>query len=373
MKKNYQLLLLVLNKGKKMRSVNSKKSEQGFTLMEVMIAMVIFLVVTGAIYGLLRAGNLDRNRSSRRTDTLKNARAALQLIGRDAVNAGLGYTVHGAYVKDDFLSSQLGFRADIDDERDLLTAVISGNSINLSDLQANRTDMIGFATRDVDFSNGLTMSITDSQPSSTNSSVPRLTTADENLVNSQVNDLYVVEANGIRTAVMTTAIPNGGSGEAIEFALSDPLGMNLSLTDTNANRISLLRKCAPPTITTNCMNMPGTMKRFFLVTYKVKQDGTLVRTRYGNVAGNAAAQVQEQPLAYGVEDMQIRYILRDGTSSDDPSMVGGVYTPANLTNVRMIIVVLTVRDDSLDENTRLAHKITLDGTFSTRNLEYDIN
>jgi len=64
--------------------------EKGFSLIELLIAMVIFLLVTGTIYGLLEVGRANRDRSSRRSDILKNARVSISLIGRDALNAGLG-------------------------------------------------------------------------------------------------------------------------------------------------------------------------------------------------------------------------------------------------------------------------------------------
>ena len=53
--------------------------DDGFSLIEVIISMVIFLIVTTAIYGLLQVARVDRNRSSRRADILKNARVAVHL------------------------------------------------------------------------------------------------------------------------------------------------------------------------------------------------------------------------------------------------------------------------------------------------------
>src|SRR3982751_3411506 len=88
--------------------------QSGFSLLELLIAMVIFMIVTGSIYGLLSLGRYDRNRSSRRTDVLKNARVAVHMIGRDVLNAGLGYHRRGAMAPDNFNSSKLGVTADVD-------------------------------------------------------------------------------------------------------------------------------------------------------------------------------------------------------------------------------------------------------------------
>ncbi len=103
-----------------------QKSQLGFSLVEMIVAMVIFLIVTGAVYGLLQAGRIDRNRSSRRADIMKNARAAIYLIGRDALNAGLSFHRNGAIVPDDFISDTLGFPVDADNERHRLTSVMAG-------------------------------------------------------------------------------------------------------------------------------------------------------------------------------------------------------------------------------------------------------
>ena len=48
------------------------------------------MIIVGTIYGLLQIGLIDRNRASRRSDVLKNARAAMHLISRDALNDMMG-------------------------------------------------------------------------------------------------------------------------------------------------------------------------------------------------------------------------------------------------------------------------------------------
>src|SRR3954451_18402563 len=105
------------------------RSERGFSLLELMFALTIFLVVSGSIYGLMQLGMYDRNRSSLRSDVLKNARVAVHLIGRDVLNSGLGYHRRGAVVPDNFNNLELGVPADVDSNRDLLTSVVVGNNL----------------------------------------------------------------------------------------------------------------------------------------------------------------------------------------------------------------------------------------------------
>src|SRR5262245_3075574 len=105
------------------------RSQSGFSLLEMLVAVVIFMIITGAVFGLLQVGRIDGNRANRRSDMLKNARTAMHLIGRDALNAGLSYHQSGAIVPDNFLSTRLGVPTDADSERDTLTSIITGNNL----------------------------------------------------------------------------------------------------------------------------------------------------------------------------------------------------------------------------------------------------
>lgn len=365
-----------------MKKLNSRKNESGFSLIELLVSMVIFLIVTGAIYGLLQVGRLDRNRASRRSDALKNARAALHLVGRDALNSGLSYTRFGASVPDEFLSGKLGFGTDIDTVRDKLTSVIPGNQINASDLQTGKTDMIGFVYRDVDFFRGSPIFLNNATLASASGNSVTVTTV-QNISRAgnpavgtpavlptipNIHDLFLVDGGGTRAIVMATDIPTNNS---IKFAPGDPLAINQALNGSTPQTVSLLRRCTS-TITTNCMVYPNvTLKRIFVVVYKVKSDGTLVRILYGNNTGaNASNQIQEQPIAYGIKDLQIRYTTYTGISSDDPTVVGASINVERRNDIRQVTISLTAQE-GIDEATGKPVYVILDGTFSTRNLEYD--
>jgi len=66
------------------------RSEAGFSLVEVLVAMTITLIISGAIYGLLSSGQGAFRREPELTDRQQNARIALNLIMRDIANAGSG-------------------------------------------------------------------------------------------------------------------------------------------------------------------------------------------------------------------------------------------------------------------------------------------
>lgn len=352
------------------------RRQSGFSLLELLIAMILFLIVTGSIYGLMQLGTYDRNRASRRTDVLKNARVAVELIGRDVLNAGLGYHRRGAVVPDNFNSTQLGIPADVDGNRDMLTSVVVGNNIYTNNLNANtgvRTDSISFAYRDLEFNAGNVIDLLGVSAGG-NPTVPRLTSKTlTGMAAAQPFDLYLVESDTSQVLIMATAV-NGTN--TVDAAPGDPIGVNQALNGVGQNG-SILRQCLS-SADTNCTTYSATMKRVFLVSYKIKPDGTLVRMIYGNNRGGAAgAQIQELPLAYNIEDMQIKYVLDDGTTSDNPSVGpdGIVGTTDDdwqgFNRVRQVQVTIKVQSTEIDEKTRVPETITISSNYATRNMEYD--
>lgn len=365
---------------KKMRQIENslsiRTSQGGFSLLELLVSITIFLIVTGSIYGLLQIGQIDRNRASRRSDMLKNARTAIHLIGRDALNAGMGYHKRGAVVPDNFLSNRLGIPADLNTERDFLTSIVVGNDLFTNNLNADanvRTDLISFSYRDLSFNSGNTISLSGVAAPSGSPHIARLTTGTDQATASRVFDLYLVESDSSQIAVMATGIPNTSR---IDVAPGDPLGLNQAFNQSGTNG-SLLKQCTV-TITENCTTYLASAKKFTWVAYRVKPDGTFVRMIFGNNTGRPIdEQIQEQPLAYGVQNFQLKYIMEDGSTVDDPTVgedgLPGTTDdqPLNSNSIRQIMVTLQVQSSEIDEQTGKPAVVTLNAAFSVRNLEYD--
>ncbi len=62
--------------------------ERGFSLVELMIAVTVTLIVSGAIYGLLASGSNAFRREPEMADRQQNIRIAMDLVTRDVFNAG---------------------------------------------------------------------------------------------------------------------------------------------------------------------------------------------------------------------------------------------------------------------------------------------
>ena len=68
-------------------------SESGFSLVELLVAMTITLMISGAIYGLMTGGQRAFQREPELTDRQQNARLALSLIERDVAKAGAKFAL----------------------------------------------------------------------------------------------------------------------------------------------------------------------------------------------------------------------------------------------------------------------------------------
>ena len=64
------------------------RKDSGFSMVELMIAMTVTLIVSGAIYGLLTSGSTAFRREPEMADRQQNIRMAMDLISRDVFNAG---------------------------------------------------------------------------------------------------------------------------------------------------------------------------------------------------------------------------------------------------------------------------------------------
>jgi type IV pilus assembly protein PilW len=64
--------------------------EAGFSLVEMLVALTITLIISGAMFGLLSGGQSAFRREPELTDRQQNARIAMNLIVKDVANAGIG-------------------------------------------------------------------------------------------------------------------------------------------------------------------------------------------------------------------------------------------------------------------------------------------
>jgi hypothetical protein len=150
----------------------------------------------------------------------------------------------------------------------------------------------------------------------------------------------------------------GTNTDKITFASGDPLGIdNPGATSPVGN-----------------IQVPASVQRVRWVSYFVVPDvgtdagtGVLMRRVHGGSTGWV-----DQPLAFGVENLQIQYVLLGGNVVDVPG-------PGEMDDVRQVRLSVSIRSPDTDPNAprdpvtgqHLPFRTTLTSTFSTRNLVYE--
>lgn len=329
---------------------DSNKAQSGFTIIEVVVSVAIFTIVMGAVYGLLEVARAGRLNTIQRTDVLQNVRVALNTMGRDAINAGVGYPNLGAVIPDDKLSL-IGIAPDADTNADLLTPVYAANNVN--SINGLMTDQVTFLFIDDAFNGGSSIPI--SAIADPTGATTRMTvSAGFNNSAANIGDVFLLTGNnGSAIGTLTGTV----GADTLNFANTDPLGIN------NPAGVSPLDNIVPP----------ASLLRLNWVTYYVGPDdgsgmgtGTLRRMVFGGFDAATGTPVRgtDQPLAFGVEDMQVQYVLRNGDVVDAP-------TTAQMEDIRQVRVSVTVRSPDIDPKTNKPFKSTMTASFSTRNLVYE--
>lgn len=358
---------MTMEKREQFAAVSGRNSERGFSLLELLVSIMLFLIVTGAIFAALQAGRNSRTTVNREVELSKTIRVGMNLLGRDTYNAGYGYPLATTVVlPDNRITALLGIPNDYDSTRDTVPPIIAGNNITLNTLNpvsGTRTDQVTFFFKDSSFNLVGPSGSAVSMPISINAATTTVTGIDEIVPLSgsnsacRVNDLYLVTGNTGATLGVSTGLSGANK---VQFANGDPLNFNQT----------------GPSGPLRGITVPASLQRVKMVTYFVTSDGVLTRREYVNTA--APTPFVDEPLVYGVEDFQIKYVMDDGTLSDNPSAgPDGVPGTADDETVRLMAVrqirfTISARSYELDTSGQ-PYRATLTSTFSTRNLGYDAN
>ena len=348
---------------------NSKPEEvheKGFSLLELLVAMVIFLVVTASVFGLLQVARETRAIVGENSGLNKNVRLALNLLARDTYNAGFGYPLRNTVIlPDNRITTLLGIPSDIDPSRDTVAPIIAGNNLilnNYSPIPNTKTDHITFLFKDNKFNlvGGVSQPLNINAATTTAGGIDEIVPISGSNSVCNINDIYLVTGNTGSTLAVATGL---AGTDRVLFSNGDILGFNQT-GDTG-----MLRSIVTP----------ASMQRVIMVTYFVSSDGTLTRREYANAPpATPLVAFVDEPLVYGVEDFQIEYLMDDGLVLDNPSAgPNGIAgdaddTPTNLAAVRQVRYTVTVRSTQMNKaNQPYRAKQTV--TVSTRNLGYDVN
>ena len=344
------------------------RPEAGFSLIELIVSMTVFLIVTGSIWGVMNIAQRSRAVVNEKVDLGKSSRVGMNLLGRDTYNAGYAYPHRNTVVlPDNRISILLGIPNDFDTTRDTIPPIIAGNGTTLNTytpLPNVRTDQVTFLFKDPTFNLSGPAGSQVSQPLNINAAntvngIDEIVPVSGSNNCCRINDIYLINGNTGSALGLATGLGTN----TVQFANGDVLGLNMTGSSGPLRGITT----------------PASMMRVKMVTYFVTADGVLTRREYANVPpATPRVGFADEPLVFGVEDFQIRYVLDDGSLTDNPSAgLDGIPGTADdqqaiLARVRQVRYTITVRTVE-GGNSGTPQRETLTSTFSTRNLGYDAN
>jgi prepilin-type N-terminal cleavage/methylation domain-containing protein len=100
--------------------MKTNRTEKGFSLVELIIAMTVMLVLLGLVSTILSGAISTRTRESRKTDALSSSQAALNVISREVANSGYGLSFNGLIAADSG-SQKIRVRANLTNTNNCVT------------------------------------------------------------------------------------------------------------------------------------------------------------------------------------------------------------------------------------------------------------
>jgi type II secretory pathway pseudopilin PulG len=291
------------------RSVRSDAS--GFSLVELTVALVVTLIISGAIYGLLAGGQSAFRREPELADRQQQGRVAMDLIMKDVANAGSGLPTW----------VQIFTR-----NLDACSGCPNGGAP--MGLAGNRTDELELLTNDSSHDNEPVCAT----PGDGNSANIRLVRNAPPLS----GPVLIIFADGTWTMmnITDTSIDNSGESNCLSGSdktklnfnsgAGDPTGMNLSSGTCQPNAYGVGNAGAPPlgaSVTTcpfpGIPAIPGgpcctatTVSFTQIVRYRIRNDAAGVPELQRFDSGNFLAGFQT--VARGIEDLQVQYTQANG-------------------------------------------------------------
>lgn len=350
-----------------MKSRDYKKSEQGFSLLEVLIALVVLVIVTGAIFGLMRDSMKTSHAAIEMTDAQEALRAGQEYITRDLVNTGDGLnSINNIRMPQNFVTNYLSRNPIIDPAT---PGIINLGLVTADDNVPANTAVMGTAPAVQVRSNPvLTDRITILQLEHPEVFTPitlgagmllpvngfaSVSPADINRF--AVGEIYfITSANGGVFATLTARQGVGTPLPLLVFGAGDPYGLNSLGAGSQLDFI------------TSGGALPTAICRMKVIHYYINSDGLLMR----RVFGVRNAGFTESVIAEHAVSLQFRYFLnlRDaGGSLAQP--IAQLTTAQQQVETRQVEVTLTVETVRALQNGQ-PQQLSMTTSTSMRNMQF---
>ncbi len=306
-------------------------AQSGFSMVELMVAMVVTMMVSGAIYGLLAGGQTAFRREPELSDRQQNIRSAMDMIMRDIVNAGAGMPT---------------FVQSFTQNLDACTGCPDGGAPMGPDGQ--RTDELEIITNP---------GLMESEPvcyapGIANSSQVRLTRGTSSIPLNTSAIIIMEDGTWTVREIVNTTGPNGGGGDCTAGDPHVELNVNQGAGDTSGMNTPA-GVCKPSATGLGNAGCPGCSCTVVQITfgevvrYRIRNDAAGVPVLQRFTTGAAAAGFQ--PVATGIEELQVQYLTQQNGSLVPPVYLDGAPAIVNNTHNSLITevrVTLSARSEA---------------------------
>lgn len=344
---------------------NYKSGEQGFSMLEMLVAVAVMIVVTGAIFALMRDSVKTSTATMEMSDGQESLRAGQEYINRDLINAGDGLnSINNIRVPQNFVTNYLTLNPVIDP---LTPGIINLGLITTDNDVPVNTLVLGTAPPvDVRANPVLTdrISILQMDSSFTPITIPAnaLNPADgatfvapADIGRFAVGEVYfITSAAGSMFATITDRQGVGTPNPILVFGPGDVFGLNSVGLGSQLDFI------------TATATLPASLSRMKLIHYYVNSNGLLMRRVFG-VTGTGFT---ESVIAEHVVSLQFRYFinLRD-VNGNIVQPEAQLTTSQQQTETRQVEVTVTVETPHTLQN-GLRQQISMTTSTSVRNMQF---
>lgn len=349
-----------------MKHRNSKNCEQGFSLLEVLVAVAVMIVVTGAIFALMRDSVKSSKASLEMSDGQQSSRTGQEFINRDLMNTGDGLdSITDIFVPQAFVTNYLTLNPIPDASTP--PGIIKLGLITTDDNLPANTGVLGTAPPVTVRANPvLTDRISILQMDRNFVSITLAANAINPIDGSiavdpadvgqfAVGEIYFISsAAGSIFATVTDRIGVGTANPTLVFAAGDTLGLNSVGAGGQLNVI------------TAGGSLPASLCRMKIIHYYVNSDGLLMR----RVFGTRNAGFVESVIAEHVVSLQFRYFMNMRDVNGNVLQPRGQLTSSQQqVETRQVEVTVTVETPHTLQNGQ-RQQISMTTSTSVRNMQF---
>lgn len=328
---------------------SKRRSERGFSLAELIVAMSVMLIVGGAVISLSQGALKVSMTTYELTDAQQGVRSSQEYINRDLTNVGDGFnSLTNIRLRSGFVTNYLTKTTQCplpptifdpsqcidvnnigvfisDNDVPVNTTVLGTNPVVTVRSSPGLTDRITMLAKDNTFASNSNNQI--AATSNANGDVLTIATAD--VGNFTTGEIYFITCAGGSTFGAITSIAGAGATRQLNFANGDPLGLNLVRNGAvSTGQISAI---------TNGGANPVSMLRMQIIHYYVNSNGLLMR----RVFGVRGAAYTESMIAEHIVSLQFRYMLDSVDANGNIAQPVRLLASTQQTATRQVEVTVT--------------------------------